>query len=162
VHPIGPQPPFAQWPVQHFDPKVGFYWYAQPATFVSQSVATHGSIEVIDRQNDTMDRVLQAREAEIRAAGGLLVFNDWRSVKTYDLDARARQRERMRARPAGYSRRTVIVVDPASRLLRMAIEAANLFATLTLQSRLELLTNIAHAVSRAELAAPPRGDAFPR
>jgi hypothetical protein len=68
----------------------------------------------------------------------------------------------MRARPAGYARRTVIVVDPASRLLRMAIEAANLFATLTMGSRIELLTDVAAAVTRAELRAPPPGDAFPR
>jgi hypothetical protein len=148
--------------VQQFDPLVGFYWYLRPAVFVSQSVATHGSVEVIDRQNDILDRLLAAKAAEIQEAGGVFVFNDWRSVKGYDQAARARQRERMRARPSGYSRRTVIVVDPASRLLRMAIEAANLFATLALRSRIELLTNIDQAVAHAELSAPRPGAEFPR
>jgi hypothetical protein len=148
--------------VQQFDPMVGFYWYLEPGVFVSQSVATHGSVDVIDRQNDIMDRVLSVKAAEIQEAGGLFVFNDWRSVKSYDQAARARQRERMRARPSGYSRRTVIIVDPASRLLRMAIEAANLFATLALRSSIELHTNIDHAVAHAELSPPKPGDSFPR
>src|SRR5262245_33586539 len=107
-----PVAPFADWPVQSFDPLVGFFWYAQPAAFISQSVIRHGSLDVIERQNDLMDQVLAARADEIRAAGGLFILNDWRSVRSYDQDARARQRERMKARPAGYARRTVIVVDP--------------------------------------------------
>jgi hypothetical protein len=148
--------------VQFYDPLVGFYWYLQPAVFVSQSVALHGSVEVIDRQNDIMDRVLQTRDDEVRAAGGLFVFNDWRSVKSYDQNARARQRERMKARNPGYARRTMIVVDPASRLLRMAIEAANLFATLTIRTQIELSTDIANAISSAKLRPPSRGASFPR
>lgn len=157
-----PSSPFAAWPVQHYDPLVGFYWYLQPAVFVSQTVALHGSVEVIDRQNDIMDRVLQTRGDEVREAGGLFVFNDWRSVKTYDQNARARQRVRMKARTQGYARRTMIVVDPASRLLRMAIEAANLFATLTIRSHIELSTDIANALSTANLRPPGRGASFPR
>jgi hypothetical protein len=109
-----------------------------------------------------MDRVLQARGDEVRAAGGLFVFNDWRSVKGYDQNARARQRVRMKARNPGYARRTMIVVDPASRLLRMAIEAANLFATLTIRTHIELSTDIANAVSSARLQPPNRGVPFPR
>jgi hypothetical protein len=156
-----PKAPFSDWPVQHFDPLVGFFWFARPAAFVSQSIASHGSLAVIERQNDLMDQVLSARAEEIRAAGGLLVFNDWRSVRSYDQDARARQRERMRARPSGYSRRTIIVVDPASRLLRMAVEAANLFATLTLRARIEVVLHAGDALSRAALTPPAANEAFP-
>jgi hypothetical protein len=141
---------------------VGFFWYANPAAFVSQSVASHGSLAVIDRHNDLLDQVLRAKDDEIRAAGGIFVFNDWRSVRGYDQDARARQRERMRARPTGYSRRTIIVADPTSRLLRMAIEAANLFATLTLRARIEVVLDAAAALSRSGLEAPVGTEAFPR
>ena len=73
--------------MQYYDPWVGFYWYLEPAVFVSQSVALHGSVEVIDRQNDITDRVLHTRGDEVRTAGGLFVFNDWRSVKSYDQNA---------------------------------------------------------------------------
>src|SRR4051794_5632807 len=93
--PRQPTAPFADWPVQHFDPRVGFYWYVHPAAIVGQSVIGHGSVEAIDVQNDVVDRILEARSTEIRAAGGLLILCDWRSVKTYDQDARARQRARM-------------------------------------------------------------------
>jgi hypothetical protein len=150
-----PNPPFADWPVQHFDPLVGFYWYVRPAVLVSQSRVSHGSTEVIDRRNDIVDYVLDRRAPEITEAGGLFFFGDWRSVKTYDKAARAHQRERMQARATGYARRTIIVIEPESRLLRMAIEAANLF------SRIEVTTDIALALSRARLATPGLEETFP-
>lgn len=156
-----PLAPFDTWPVQWFDPLVGYFWYTRPAAFVSQSTTSHGSFEVIERQNDLLDQVLTARADEIKAAGGIFVFNDWRSVRSYDADARARQRERMKARLPGYSRRTVIVVDPSNRLLRMAIEAANLFATLTLRSRIEIVLDAEEALARATLVAPAATDTFP-
>lgn len=156
-----PAAPFDAWPVQHHDPLVGYFWYAHPCAFVSQSTVTHGSYEVIERQNDLMDLVLARKTDEVRAAGGIFVLNDWRSVKSYDQDARARQRERMKARAPGYSRRVVIVVNPESRLLRMAIEAANLFATMTLRSRIEIVTNASSALSKAGLTPPLGGEPFP-
>ncbi len=161
VPPTAPEPPFAEWPLQRFDPLVGFYWYASPAVLVSQTVAVHGSLEVIERNNDVVDFILDAKADDIRSAGGLFVFNDWRSVKSYDQDARARQRVRMRARPSGYARRTVIVVNPASRLLRMAVEAANLFATLTLRSRIEVELDAARTFARAGIEPPRKGALFP-
>ena len=156
-----PDPPFGDWPVQHFDPLVGFYWCMRPAMLVSQSVVPHGSIEVIDRHNDIVDRVLAQRAPEIEVAGGLFMFNDWRSVRTYDQGARARQRERMQSRRPGYARHTVIVVDPESRLLSMAIEAANLFARVTLHSQIELVTDMALALSRVGLGPPRPEETFP-
>lgn len=159
--PRQPTAPFADWPVQYFDPRVGFYWYVRPAAIVVQSVIGHGNVEAIDVQNDIVDRILEACPTEIRAAGGLLILCDWRTVKTYDQDARARQRVRMDARAPGYSRRTIIVVEPASRLLRMAIEGANLFSALTFKSRIELLTRADTALERAQLSPPSPTDAFP-
>jgi hypothetical protein len=44
----------------------------------------------------------------------------------------------------------------------MAIEAANLFATLTLRSRIEIVLDAQEALSRATLVAPAAGEAFPR
>jgi hypothetical protein len=47
-----PVEPFATWPVQHYEPDVGFYWFIEPSTLVCQTIAPHGSLSVIDRHND--------------------------------------------------------------------------------------------------------------
>jgi hypothetical protein len=160
--PTAPGPPFAGWPVQHFDPLIGFFWYAHPAAFVSQSVVAHGSREVVERQNDLLDHVLAVRADEIHAHGGLLIFNDWRSVTGYDQDARARQPARMEARAAGYARRTIIIVKTESRLLRMAIEATNLLGTLKRNAQIEVDFDPARAFSQVRLAPPLPAISFPR
>jgi hypothetical protein len=155
-----PVEPFAAWPVQYLEPSVGFYWYFEPATLICQSFAPHGTLEVIDRHNDVVDRVLARHRKEIQAAGGLFMLFDWRSVQGYDQDARARQRERMQARGKTYARRTVVVIHPANRLLRMAVGAANLFATMFLKSQIEILTDPTAVVADAKLAPPPRNQPF--
>lgn len=155
-----PVEPFAAWPVQYVEPIVGFYWYLEPATLICQSFAEHGSLEVIDRHNDVVDRVLARHRKAIEAAGGLFMLFDWRSVQGYDQDARARQRERMQARGKTYARRTVVVIHPANRLLRMAVSAANLFATLLMKSSIEVLTDPTPVVAEAKLVAPPRNQPF--
>ena len=155
-----PVAPFATWPVQHVEPSVGFYWYVEPATLICQSHAEHGTIEVIDRHNDVVDRILARHRKAIEAAGGLFMIFDWRSVQGYNQDARARQRERMQAREKTYARRTVVVIHPANRLLRMAVGAANLFATLFFRSSIEILTDPTSVVAEAKLSPPPRNQPF--
>lgn len=156
----GPADPFAAWPVQFIEPSVGYYWFVEPATLICQSYAPHGSFEVIERHNDVVDRVLARHRKSIQAAGGLFMLFDWRSVQGYDQAARARQRERMQSREKGYSRRTVVVIHPANRLLRMAVGAANLFATLLLKSEIEILTDPTPVVRLAKLEPPPRNQPF--
>jgi hypothetical protein len=63
----------------------------------------------------------------------------------------------MKARPRGYARRTVIIVSPANRLLRMAVETAGLFATLTLSQRVELATTPVAALGRSPIQRPREG-----
>jgi hypothetical protein len=46
--------------------------------------------------------------------------------------------------------------------LRLREPEHNLFATLTMSSRIELLTDIASAVARAELTPPAPGEGFLR
>ncbi len=156
-----PAGPFSAWPVQHEVPGLGFYWYVHPATLICQTVAPHGTIDVIDRHNDVVDAVLAARRDEIASAGGLFMLFDWRSVKSYDQDARARQRERMKARKGAYARRTVIALQPANKLLRMAVEAANLFTTLLSRSSIEITSNPSSVVEDAALHPPRPGEPFP-
>jgi hypothetical protein len=152
--PPTPAAPFSDWPVQHFEPRAGFYWYTEPAALVSQSIVPHGSADAIAAHNDVVDQVLARRADAIRAAGGLLIFCDWRSVKGYDIEARALQRDRMSARPHGYARRTILVIEPESRLLAIAADWLNFLASLALKSHIELVTRIDLAVTRAELRPP--------
>jgi hypothetical protein len=156
-----PCAPFASWRVQHVEPGVGFYWYLRPGTLVCQAVATHATVDVIDRHNDVIDAVLSARGDEIRTSGGLFMLCDWRSVRTYDSRARARQRERMKARGDTYARRTVIAVHPANELLRMAIEAANLLATLLFRPGIEIVTSPDAVVEEGRVVPPAWGEPFP-
>jgi hypothetical protein len=159
---VQPLPPFADWPVQHFDERLGFVWYAEPAAFVLQAVVDHGSVELVERYNDLIDRMLDVHADAVHAASGLFIFHDWRTLSGYDKAARTRQIERMRARKPGYARRTVVVVSPKSRLLRMAVEAVNLVAALTSNSKIELVTDAPGALSRSGIEKPGRVSMFPR
>lgn len=147
--------------MQIFDERLGFVWYAEPAAFVLQTVAEHGDVQLVETFNDLIDRVLDVKREEVQRAGGLFIFHDWRVMTGYDREARARQLERMRARSQGYARRTIVAVLPKNRLLRMAVEAVNLFATVTLRSKVELVTDAEEALRRSGIVTPPRGSSFP-
>lgn len=156
-----PRAPFDRWPVQLHEEDLGFAWYAEPAVFVLQSTVEHGSLAFAERFNDLIDRVLAERQEAVEAEGGLFIFHDWRVMTGYEREARSRVVERMRARKSGYARRTVVAVSPKSRLLRMAVEAVNLFATVTLRSKIELVTNPSAVLDRAGILPPQRGMRFP-
>jgi hypothetical protein len=156
-----PRPPFRKWPVQIRENEFGFAWYVEPAAFVLQSSAEHGTVAFAERFSDLIDHLLDVRREPIREAGGLLIFHDWRSLGGYDKEARTVAVRRMKAREPGYARRTIVAVSPQSRLLRMAVEAVNLFAALTLKSKIELVTDPSRALAEAGLAQPAQGIAFP-
>ncbi|HVU02867.1 MAG TPA: hypothetical protein VHE30_14000, partial [Polyangiaceae bacterium] len=159
---MDPVPPFADWPVQLFLPDHGFYWYAHPAALVCQTVHSYATVAIVDAHNDVLDGVLRTRSAEIRAAGGILIFNDWRSIRGFAPGARSRMQERMNARERGYARKTVVTIHPGNRLLRMAIEAASLFKTMVLGSRIDVVLSPDVALARAGLTPPVKGEPFPR
>lgn len=156
-----PRPPFRDWPVQLFLQDHGYYWYAHPAAVVCQSTAAYASVDIVDAHNDVLDGVLESRRDEVRAAGGLLIFNDWRSIHGFAPGARSRMQARMNARIRGYARKTVVAVSPSNRLLRMALEAASLFKTMTLASKIEVVTIPDVALAESGLSRPATGERFP-
>ena len=156
-----PLAPFSKWPVQVFLPEHGFYWYVHPAAVVCQATVAYATVPIVDAHNDLLDGVLSARSDEISTAGGLLIFNDWRSLRGFAAGARSRMQERMNARKRGYARKTVVVVSPANRLLRMALEAASLFKTLTLNARIDVALSADLALAEAHLSPPLSGSKFP-
>lgn len=154
-----PLPPFADWPIQAHDPAFGFAWYAQPAAFVSQAHVRVGDETAVRVVQGWIDVVLAEREADIRAAGGLLVFHDWRLVERYTTEARVLYLQRMRARPKNYLRHSVTCVK-GHPLLRMAVEAGNLVAAMTARAKVELAADPGLALARQGVQRPPPGSRF--
>jgi hypothetical protein len=88
------------------------------------------------------ERVLREHADDCRRAGGLFVIHDWRAMETYDADARKFWQQRIRERPKGYLRGSTVCVASAGALLRMAVQAANLVASVVHGAHVELSTNL--------------------
>jgi hypothetical protein len=82
--------------------------------------------------------VLRERAADCKRAGGLFVIHDWRAMVTYDAEARRVWQQRMREREKGYLRGSVVCVANAGALLRMAVQAANVVASVVHGAKVEL------------------------
>jgi hypothetical protein len=152
--------PFADWPVQVFDPRLGFAWWARPAVFVSQSIIERGDVPAVEVVQGWIDGCLRERGDEIRDAGGLFVFHDWRTLRGYSSEARAAYLARMRARPKDYLRHSVTCV-PVHPLVRMAVEAGNLVAALTARAKVEIASDPARVLAQHTIAPPTIGAPFP-
>lgn len=155
-----PLAPFADWPVQAFDARLGFGWWAQPAVFVSQAIIERGDVAAVEVVQGWIDACLGERAEEIRAAGGVFVFHDWRTLRGYSSDARATYLARMRARPKDYLRHSVTCV-PVHPLVRMAVEAGNLVAALTARAKVEIASDPARVLAQHDIRPPRPGTPFP-
>gem|GEM_PF-3437510 len=91
----GPAAPFATWP-KHWRQSTGFAWYTQPAVLVTQAAHAHATVEAAVNAINVINFVLAKREADISAAGGLLILHDWRLVTSWDADARRHLMNRAR------------------------------------------------------------------
>jgi hypothetical protein len=150
------------WPIQWCRADLGFAWYMEPATLVTQALVPVGSVETACAYMDLGDAVIRHKWKEIQAAGGLLILNDWRSVKTYDSGARRVLLERMRRRPKGFLRHTVMCLPHAAGpLLRLAVQTANLTIAMMGGGKVELCDDIQGAVKKHRLTGPKAGESFP-
>ena len=137
-----PAPPFSSWALQFVDEEFGYAWWCESAILVSQLAHSHASTEAARCFQDFQDHMLADHADAVRAHGGALVIHDWRKLRTYDAGARQVVQERMRARPRGSLRGSVICVTHVSALVRMAAQAANLVSTLTHGARVELVSDL--------------------
>jgi len=150
-----PQPPFHHWPVQHFDPRYGFAWYCGRGLIVSHIVVTHGTEAAAHAYHDFEGSVLRDYKDEVAKQGGIFVVHDWRAMETYEASGRRVWQERMVARPKGYLRGSTVCLLRASPLLRMAVQGANMVASLTHGAKVELSTDIDGALRAQGLRGPP-------
>ncbi len=151
---LRPKPPFHLWPVQHYDPRYGYAWYCGDGLIVSHIVLARGTEAAAHAYHDFESTVLRDRAADVAANGGIYVVHDWRAMETYESGARRVWQERMVARPKGYLRGSVVCLVRASSLLRMAVQAANVVASLSHNAKVELSTDI-EAALHAHGARPP-------
>lgn len=152
--------PFDLWPVQRFDPVFGFVWYTAPAALISQTTVPHITLAAVRTLQDHIDRAIEHRRVENAQAGGLLIIHDWRIVKGYDQDARREFFARMRGRPRAYMRHAVTCVS-LSPILRMAVEAGNLVATLVSGAKSEVASDPAPVLRQWGVVPPAPGARFP-
>jgi len=155
-----PRPPFDDWPIQAFDPRFGFAWYLEPAVFVSSATIERATIDAARIVQGWIDDVLRERGDEVRAAGGVFVFHDWRGVRGYDTEARKHYLDRMRARPKDYLRHSVTCV-PANPLFRMAVETGNLVASMVARAKVELAHDPSTVIAKHSIGRPAPGSTFP-
>jgi hypothetical protein len=160
AQPPRPRSPFQTWPVQLHDPRFGFAWYTAPAIFIAHIDVTHGSVEATMGLNDALDRVIATRDDEIRAAGGLLVIQDFRTVKSYSSEARQSFVERLKRRPRGYSRGVYVAVG-INPLLRMAVQTVNIAFSMVIGGTVELIADPTVILRRLGIQSPARGLTFP-
>jgi hypothetical protein len=150
--PIPRRPPFDRWPVQHQDDRYGYAWYCGKGLIVSHITTPHGSTAAAQSYLDYEDRVLREHAEECLSNGGLYVVHDWRAMESYDHDARKYWQGRMRQRPKGYLRGSTVCIASAGALLRMAVQAANLVASVVHGVQVELSTDLEATLREHKLA----------
>lgn len=155
-----PRAPFADWPIQWKKPGLGYAWYVEPATLITQAAITHASVEAVKAYMDVGDQLIASATERVLGAGGLFIINDWRQIQTYDSAARPLLMKRMKERPKGYLRRTVVCVSPTP-VLRMAVQAANLVAAFMAGGPIELTEDLVETLRTYDIGRPPPGTLLP-
>lgn len=154
------RPPFDRWPVQHRDPHYGYAWYCGAGLIVSHITTSHGTSQAANNYHDFEERVLREHAQEVARVQGIFVIHDWRMMETYDAEARRVWQERMRVRDKGYLRGSVVCVASAGPLLRMAVQTANVFASVMHNAKVELSTDLNRTLAEHGVVGPPKAHEF--
>jgi hypothetical protein len=147
------RPPFDRWTVQHQDDRYGYAWYCGDGLIVSHITTAYGTIAAARAYHEYEERILRDYAEDCTRCGGLFVVHDWRAMETYDADARRFWQSRIQERPKGYLRGSVVCVASAGALLRMAVQAANLVASVVHGVQVELSTDLEATLSAQGLPA---------
>jgi hypothetical protein len=159
--PEPPRPPFETWPIQVFDPRCGFLWYAHPAVLVHQTITEYGTLEMARAIHELGDLVSIHRADEIAAEGGLMQLSDWRSIRSYTREARVLMLDRRKARRPGELRRSMVAIAEDNELLRMALQTTDLMSSVTSRAPIETIDSLEEALVKHRIRPPAPGEAFP-
>lgn len=141
------RPPFDLWPASFFDPRYGFAWFCGAGTIVTQLTVQHATAAGATAYQNYEDSILRTEARDLVSSGGLFVIHDWRCLETHDSEARYVWQTRIKARPRGYLRGSIVCVSEVNPLLRMALQAATLVASITQGAKVDV-TNDIHAALR--------------
>lgn len=148
---LGAASPFEHWRVQEHDPHYGYAWWLEgPRCLVTQTTFSRLDLSGVRVLHDWVDSIIEAEGIPGSPPRGMLVVHDWRSLAGYDHRSRSYFMLRMRKRKSNYLRRTYVGVSPNSRLLKMAIETANVFGAMVLKARIQVETGDLSKVLEAE------------
>jgi hypothetical protein len=150
-----PRAPFDGWPEQAFDQRFGFGWWTDPATCVFQTTIEHGTAASVEVVQGWVDAALATHPVEFAQHRGLFLLYDIRSLRHFDADAMRLHLARMQARPSGYLRASVVVVEKPSALLQVALRTANLVSVRVANAKIEL-TGDPDATLRDYVVRAPR------
>jgi hypothetical protein len=151
-----PGEPFARWPVHAFDPDYGFAWYCTPQrALITQTTVAHGRVAGARVLCDWIDGALREDTAGIDAAGGILLFHDFRSLARYDPDTRTLINDRIKLRKPGYARRSIMVVRPTP-IWRMAMHVTDVTFALLRLPPMNVMVDMARAAEELKSFAVDR------
>jgi hypothetical protein len=128
--------------------------------FICHLVVTAGDSAAATGINDALDHVIDVCAADIKKAGGLLVLQDFRSALSYDSLARQIYLERLKQRPRGYSRGVYVAIG-VNPFLRMAIQTANLAASIVLGGKIQIVDDPSEVLRLHQVQVPTIGSSFP-
>jgi len=147
----GPAAPFATWP-KHWRQSTGFAWYTQPAVLVTQAAHAHATVEAAVNAINVINFVLAKREADISAAGGLLILHDWRLVTSWDADARRHLMNRARTHDKRLVR-GVLVAMTVNPILGACLQTACMLYSLG-RKHMEIVRDVPAALLKYQIVAP--------
>lgn len=136
------RPPFDTWPAEHFDPHFGYAWYCGRGIVVAHMTITHGTEEGSNAYHDFESSVVDGHAEDVRRYGGLFVIHDWRTMASHEAAARRAWQDRMRDKPKGYLRGSIVCLAKANPVLKMAVQAVNLFSTVAYGAEVKIGTDI--------------------
>jgi hypothetical protein len=153
-----PQPPFFDWPIQ-LALSSGYIWYTEPGVFVTQAHIEHSTILDTLSMSEKIDSVVRLRKAELSKLGGLLIIHDWRSLKTWDPDARQALIDRSIAR--GRAVRAVVIAIDVNPVFRMLAHVVNATLAAVGGPRVQLVETLEATLEKYAVKKPRYGMRFP-
>jgi len=107
-----------------------------------------------------VDSVLRVYHEELQQLGGLLIIHDWRTLKSWDPDARQHLIQRSKERPRGAVRGVVIALS-MNPFLRAAAQVVNVMMSAIGGAGVEVVDSIAPSLTRHAVKTPPRSARLP-
>lgn len=130
----------------------GFSWYTRPAAFVSQTIMSRVSLASSMLLDNRLDRVADRYRAEIVAAGGLFIFHDWRTIRTFDSEIIRYYIDRVGARRVPL--RGIVMASALDGLLRVGANVIGAAVSKVYGFDLELTNDPDTALRRHRLQVP--------